>query len=115
MVRVGHKYAREANLLESLQALTVETHQKYNARIHTLSAPEGRAWEAWKTATTLAIAKIPKQKPPWLDAKITSGIRDLKQIQIVTKLADIWNDPNTRRYLQQPAERSHPLGHVHAG
>jgi hypothetical protein len=37
---------------------------------------------------TLAIAKIPKQKTPWLDVKITRGIRDLKQMPIVTKLAD---------------------------
>lgn len=66
----------------------METYQKYKARVNSLSAVEGRAWEAWKKVMTLAIAKIPLQKHPWIDVQISKGIRDLKQMPIVTKLAD---------------------------
>jgi hypothetical protein len=56
--------------------------------MHALSTMEGSAWDAWKIVMTKAITKIPRQKPIWLEGNIRKGITELKQMPIVTKLAD---------------------------
>jgi hypothetical protein len=56
--------------------------------MNALSAVKERAWDAWNFVMTKAIAKTPRQKPVWPDGRIRKGIFDLKQLPIVTKLAD---------------------------
>jgi hypothetical protein len=88
ILRLGHKYSQSNILHTSLQGLVNATYQQYNSRIQRLSPVERAQWQNWYNDMHLAIRRLPADPPRYIDSRIRKGVRDLKALPVVLKLAD---------------------------
>ena len=88
VLKIGHKFAFNKRLKNSMALLINNVHDKFQGRINTLSSQERDNWKAWKLNSLRYIARLTPRLSEPLTRVLKKGIQDLKEMNVIVKQAD---------------------------
>lgn len=88
MLRLGHKFATPPHLKETMEDLLKTVYQNNSGRISGLSRQESNNWMKWFEKAKRMLKMTDEPKPSRLIMKISKGIHDIKNMDVVIKQAD---------------------------
>ncbi len=89
VLNLGHKFAQLGSLRESLTQIRIAAEDRYQPLFNALTNPvEKQGIKRWSKRMEKSIAMLTQPKPTRLDWLVTSGIRKLKDMNVVLKQAD---------------------------